>query len=668
MKQKFFLFVSALTFLISLTGCGKSSKDSSGYFDIQSESEQLFVSETDDFNFFMLGTQFYRSEPVQLWSQRITDEDLHAALDIYLYRADGSRELIAGGIDTSYRTTGWYLGEDACFYIPYSENLIKLDPDGQELYRVKTDGTVWRMYQTNSKTLALLIKGGSGFSMSCLDTASGQLSEVSVSGISLEKGNLYIGGQKKTPLLLDNNGIWKVDIRTGEKTNVLNFKGTSYSPDNQEQVKIYALQMTEDNAAEILYEDGRLERLRLVDVSADRTVIRIRTAWSPLVGWLKQQAVLYNRQSETYYVFVEYCEQSDDSWDYIDQTCMELAAGKGADILCGSAILWSVSDLTDKGALEDLTPYIETSGLKAEEFFPMVFDSWRDGERIYGVNPVVHLAGGYVADRALLGVGEQPEMEELLDALLNAKEKMVFEENMSSNLILDYFLKASQDLWGTIDWEQGTCDFTGELFGKLLEVSKRYGDSERINYPEIMTDRSPFLYGFRTREELEKDGKIVLDYFFDGENCMGIAQNYALGINANSPDKEGAWEFITFLMAEEAQRELNYLHLPMNRKAFDAMMEHELTVGAKETTIVNGRARTLYKAGLEGEDLTEERVTELKREIESAKAFPVFTEPIIAIIKEEAGGYFDGNKSREAICDIITKRVGIYLSERYTQD
>lgn len=665
MKKKLFLFVSALMFLISLTGCGKSSKDSGGYFDIQSESELLFVSETTDLNSFMLGTQFYRSEPMQLWSQRITDENLHATLDIYLYKSDGSRELIAGGIDTGYRSTGWYLGEDGCFYIPYSENLIKLDPEGRELYRIETGGTVWRMYQTNSKTLALLIKVGAGFSMSCLDTASGQLSEVSVPGISLKKGNLYLGGQGKTPLLLDDEGIWQIDIRTGEKTDVLRFKGTSYSPDTGGQAKIYALRMTEENAAEILYEDGRMERLKLVDVSADRTVIRIRTAWTPLVDWLKQQAVLYNRQSETYYVLVEHCEQGDDSWDYIDQTCIELAAGKGADILCGSAVLWSVSDLTKKGVLEDLTPYIEASDLRAEEFFPMVFDSWRDGDRIYGVNPVVHLLGGYMTDRTLLDVGEQPKMEELLDALLNATEKMVFEEDMSSDGILHYFLNASKDLWGTIDWEQGTCDFTGEQFRKILEVSKRYGDSERINYSGVMTDRSSFLYYFRTREELEKDGKIVLDYFFDGENCMGVAQNYSLGMNANSPNKEGAWEFITFLMAEEAQSELDYLHLPMNRKAFDAMMEHELTVGAKETTIVNGRARTVHKGGLDGEDLTEERVAGLIQEIEAAKAFPVLTEPILDIIEEEAGGYFDGSKSREAICDIITNRVGIYLSERY---
>ncbi len=49
----------------------------------------------------------------------------------------------------------------------------------------------------------------------------------------------------------------------------------------------------------------------------------------------------------------------------------------------------------------------------------------------------------------------------------------------SSSGLLRYFFAMSEDFYGMVDWEQKTCDFSGELWEKILRVSKEYGVTDR---------------------------------------------------------------------------------------------------------------------------------------------------------------------------------------------
>ena len=62
-------------------------------------------------------------------------------------------------------------------------------------------------------------------------------------------------------------------------------------------------------------------------------------------------------------------------------------------------------------------------------------------------------------------------------------------------------------------------------------------------------------------------------------------------------------------------------------------------------------------------DITPEAVEELFAFTEQSRSTPLRTKEILAIIYEEAQTYCDGDKPLEEVCDVIQKKVQIYISE-----
>lgn len=62
-------------------------------------------------------------------------------------------------------------------------------------------------------------------------------------------------------------------------------------------------------------------------------------------------------------------------------------------------------------------------------------------------------------------------------------------------------------------------------------------------------------------------------------------------------------------------------------------------------------------------DFTPEAIEELYVFTEQARDMPLRTKEILDIIYEEAQTFCDGDKPLEEVCDVIQKRVQIYISE-----
>lgn len=130
-------------------------------------------------------------------------------------------------------------------------------------------------------------------------------------------------------------------------------------------------------------------------------------------------------------------------------------------------------------------------------------------------------------------------------------------------------------------------------------------------------------------------------------------------LNANAANRDGAWEFVKFLLSEGAQEKLTEVamgFMPVKRSVFETLMEQEMANGprdylAQETMIIKG-------------SLTRERVDEIEAFLESARALPYRTEPILELIQEESREYFNGSKSIEQVADSIENRVQMYLNEQ----
>ena len=233
--------------------------------------------------------------------------------------------------------------------------------------------------------------------------------------------------------------------------------------------------------------------------------------------------------------------------------------------------------MLEKGALEDLSPYVEESGIREEDYFPFTFNLWREEGRIYGICP--RFSGGEGAEIAeeVLG-GRKPDIRTLVDALLSWQEEAVYMKNYGPQKLLEVFLGGTETLWGSVDWEQGTCDFSGELFRNILELAKRYGDDGRGGrFPSLAQDLGrnySDIFYFHGPKEQEEREMVTLGVLFDDGCHMAFFPFSALAVNANSAHKEGAWEFICFLLEEEAQNTYAAQgNMPALKSAFDLLMD-----------------------------------------------------------------------------------------------
>lgn len=228
----------------------------------------------------------------------------------------------------------------------------------------------------------------------------------------------------------------------------------------------------------------------------------------------------------------------------------------------------------------------------------------------------------------------------------------------------------SENLWGMIDWETGTCDFSGELFAQIMENARRYGYNARNKYPNLVQPlHYTTLTWYDSFEELSKEGMTRLGFLLD-DGCYGATDwRNTMMINANSAQKTGAWEFITFLLAEDAQ--MTQMSIPVNKAALSVCVRENNRKQFENNSIARvgclyvdeGEYVKVYKE-YTYEDMTEERIEEYLGELEKVRNLPFRTAPVLDIVCEEAESYFNGSKSIRDVSAIIENRVRLYLMER----
>lgn len=678
------------TFL--LAGCGTQTEkqpeaSGSSHIDVQKEVEELpMPSELDD-TWQRLSMQFWKGEIVQIWAQKelAETENLEEgarpeilSADIYLYHEDGGRELLMADVPKAY-VTKWFVDEDGGCYV-LSKAFFKLNKDGKKLYQWAEE-PVQDICQLQDGRIILLIGNTDYIRLAELNPDTGEVTEKTLADMG-ESVPVYIAAGENGLLVLDEEGVWEVDTEGQPRFCAMSFEGTSYSLASLPE----DFRILEGGQLQILV-DGVSQTLQLVDIRQSRTLITL--AGTAFDFWIHDWAEQFNKENQEYYVVIEkpafdLTMQSEN--EFVERMGVEIATGGGPDIICGG-MLTDAYGLIEKGGLVDLTPYMEAAGMKAEDYFPATFNHWRYGDGIYGAITWLDPRGMAMSQAVLSGGVAPKDVESLVNDLYHFPEKARASQYSSANSILAIFLKYSKSLCKTVDWENGSCDFSGELFAKILEICKRYGDNRNEEVPEIwvsMDDNT--LYIRDTAEELLGMGMVPVWYMFD-EGCYPVINPYKImGINSNSPNKEGAWAFLSYILSEEVQLETarhcydNVLvyGYPASRTAFETVAAEELAEGSIGTTkMSNGVVNPFYKAGQQEirdlnwdadayhalYDLTEADVEEVRWILENAKPQPIYTEAVVEIVREEAGAYFAGDKSIEQVCKVIQNRVQLYLEE-----
>ena len=237
MKKLSFL-LALLLYCAFLAGCGRGERDGTEdeilqegamiYRDIQVETKEAFLVEAAVGA--MMGMQFYKGEPVMIWAVRDRSNGL---ADIYLYREDGSREMLLEGMSDTYYFGNWLLDAEEGFYFWDNLNvsLEKMDGEGKTLYSVLLKdagvGSIHDLHQLGDGRLVMAYsppESGSNV-LSQVDPDTGKISRVST--VKLESSGRVAAGEEGL-LYLDGKGVSAIDMESGGKERILSFTGTSY--------------------------------------------------------------------------------------------------------------------------------------------------------------------------------------------------------------------------------------------------------------------------------------------------------------------------------------------------------------------------------------------------------------------------------------------------------
>lgn len=365
----------------------------------------------------------------------------------------------------------------------------------------------------------------------------------------------------------------------------------------------------------------------------------------------------FNRENDKYYV-----EHTPYAWglelaDTQTRLNIEIGSGKGPDILTTGVFPLTTEHL-EKGMFVDLAPYLVASGITEDKYYS-AYKAFEVGDKVYGIVPNVEISMVNI-DTKVLGGYEVPDIETLVNKLWEYPEEVAFMPYGDAGTVLSYFLIGSEDIWGMVDWEQGKCDFSGELFSRMLDVSKRYGDNCQKGCEPLLHFMSRVPAYYEGQKALKAQGKVLINFYFDEGNFPIYDDSAAFVINANTEVLEGAWAFLSFVMSKQGQG-LNFLLSPVHKElSYDLLKEEFALIEAGKHYV---EAEDGQQVRMELADDVDVLLEELTSLYDNGHRLPDRTGAILDIIFEETGSYFSGDKSKEDVIRIIESRVNLYLSE-----
>ena len=654
-KRKWFCLL--LSAILLLTGCGSKGNENTGK-DLESgisEEERYDFEITEEAPVFslqsgetILGAQYLDGE--RIWFLK------DGAGQLLCYHEDkGERELLLEHVPAVFTGRNLYMdGEN--FYAYNLDKLTVLDTEGNEVNTLYPEGRIISLCQSREGSIVLAMESGSGAVLKTLDVEGGTLSGAcTISSYCVGIGT----GTEREILVIDWTGAYDIDMESGEKSWHMKWNGTSYNP-RGDRFWIAAgvgrdgsLEQIEKSVDGIYYVVG-LKKIDPEEMGKIPLVFRVLNAD---VG-LKQLVAQFNRENKEYHVFLEDSGE-EYSWDFQARNDMEIATGKGPDLIAADAVT-DMRVLAEKGALENMEPYLAQAGMNREDYHPETFQSQGMADGIYSAGYAMRVRSMYIRESFLDGNG-QTDIEVLLDNMESYDRQAVFNKmiNYTPVYLLDYFFGMSDNFYGMVDWEGKTCDFSGELWEQILRVCGQYGLTERnMGWEEI----AGFGYIYRFSDlawyerELGPQGMALAGYPSEEGMVNGLWLD-SVAINADSGHKEGAWQFIRFLLEEENQKLLTQgSSMPVHVGALEGSVEEYLYDYYNNTMTSDGG----YIIRPELPEGIEEKFWEC---LANAKPESYRTEQVLAIIEEEAELYFTGDKSIEEISAVIENRVKLYLAE-----
>lgn len=589
-----------------------------------------------------------------------------------------------------------YAGEDYCYV-----NSVFFDEKGQllvfvnqKLLTFSSDSTLVKQIDVTDDSIGGIYIAESGKAIASYWGENGQYFK----NMNLETGELseeyHIPGNSYSysiyagygyDLLLDgNNALYGYNLGDEELTEIMNYIDSDL--DASGVYDITGISDTEFYANFYSYSDERTCYAKFTKVDPkdvkDKKVLVLGCAYT---DWdVRRQVVQFNKESDEYRIQIKdysiYNTEDDYNQAYT-QLNMDIVSGKVPDILMLNASL-PVDSYLAKGLFEDLYPYIDADEeINRSDLLESVLETFSTDGKLYQLVPtfsVLTVAG----KTSNVGTAEGWTLDEL-NALMETKGEgtEVFFDTIRDT-VLSYCMQMSSEQF--INWETGECSFDSDGFIKLLEFIKQFPeeydesryDDESFwqNYDSMYRDDRAllsimYLNNFSAYNRMEKGtfGEAITLVGFPSDNRKGSALDYNLNfaISSKSANKDGAWQFLKYFLTYEYQKDA--YGFPTNKKRYEELkqeaMQKPYYFDENDQKVEYDESYWIGEVEVIIPPMTEEEIQRVEDFIFSVDQTVNYNENLLNIIKEEADGFFAGQKSAKEVAGIIQSRVKIYVNE-----
>ena len=482
-------------------------------------------------------------------------------------------------------------------------------------------------------------------------------------------GSIY-EGRTYDLLLVTDTGIqgWNLGSEPEELMNFLNsdFPNSYFSS---------LVQLSDGSFLGLYYgENGAvLGHFTAVDPSELKEKTVIVLAGYGVNGDIVQRVAAFNKSNDQYRVQVKnyYTEYSEEGLTKLNA---ELSSGQTPDILLIDPSM-PVDSYIAKGVLADLNPFLEKdSELKREDFLQNIMElGSRDG-KWYQMIPafsVQALAGKASVAGDGLTLAEIEKLKETHPELKEIFSNSSREEVMTLGM---------QMMGGDIMDQAKTGD--GTALSELLQFAAMFpetplyanDDSYWNNAAGMYREGRTLLASFHLSSffdyismEQGSFGEAISLIGFPGSGNRGVVNaDVRLAICAGSPNQQGAWEFLRYFLTDEFQSAVDG-YWPVSLRQLDALAQK--AARRPSYTDENGQEveydMTFFLGDQEIklEPMTMQETEPVKAYIASLNEAAFQNDEAVNIVQEEAGAYFNGQKSLDETLKVITNRLRLYLEE-----
>lgn len=634
------------------------------------------------------GTLYLRktdSDFQEIYLRVIEDKDLQQATDSFGFFSDMYTDGKGNILLTDYDGQGYFFDADGSYI-------------GNDIIGVTQGG----MINAGEQGMFFVQQDWSGSGMNYLfqkvDFATGRFGneenrDLSAARQSHTENGTVLSGHDLGILISMENGLWSYDYDTGECTKLLDWQSMGVNGSNILEIRLleqgfpveklggYTEPLT--GSTEGVAQLGIIPEIspvleafsynpfrsggdepEIVSIGyldrgyvPERQTITIGMAYVSTIR-LGQLVRSFNRSNMEYEVVIK-------SYEDIDAFTNDLLFNPSemADML---ELGWIDKDmLEEKGLLEDLRPYIKESDVVGEDdLMEVVLEACESDGKLtsmmvsFSVNSLGTTAetvprDGWTYDQLFQLVGDYPDSK-----LLNVYSPRAVWALLSHTM-------------GTyIDWEKRECHYDSPEFIHLLE------NIRSLSYPENQEVQRVFYSDEETRKFLNREYLLTYNHYYspydysrmytqykdkawdvgfptrDGELCFLLNPMMQFSIYSNSPNKDGAWAFLEFVLSEEEQNWYGseFGGFPVRKDAFEAYLTRPYDAVHKMA-----------------DDYTSEETVEKLREVMAHLYVQQYTESgeISRIIDEETQAFFAGDKTVEQCVEIIQNRVQLYLDENF---